>query len=78
MFAVILFFLPETLYVRPETESPRHQPKPNYSKSVFVDGLKIRDRRPDTPLHGDQFVLPIIRLAMKPSVVFPALYYATQ
>ena len=78
MFIIILFCLPETLYIRPEIESPPHCPQSNYSKSAFLDGLKIRDRTPDTPLRLDQFVLPIFRLALKPRIVFPALYSATQ
>ena len=78
MFVIVLFCLPETLYVRPEVESQQHQSKPKYSKKVFFDGLKIRDRTPDTPLYWNQFVLPTFKLAMKPGVVFPALYYATQ
>ena len=78
MFVIVLFCLPETLYVRPEVDLQQHRPKLKYSKAVFIDGLKIRDRIPDTPLHWNQFVLPTLRLAMKPGIVFPALYYATQ
>lgn len=78
MFVVVLFCLPETLYVRPEVEPQQQHSKPHYSTTAFIDGLKIHDRTPDTPLRWSQFVLPICRLAMNPHVVFPALYYATQ
>lgn len=78
MLIIVLFCLPETLYVRPEVESSSNHIRPNYSKATFVDGLKIRDRNPDTSLSWDKFVLPILRLALNPHVVFPALYYGTQ
>lgn len=78
MFVIVLFCLPETLYVRPEAESQQHHPKPKYSKIAFLDGLKIRDRTPDTPLRWNHFILPVFRLAGKSRVVYPALYYATQ
>ena len=78
MFVIVLFCLPETLYVRPEVESQPHHFKPKYSKTAFVDGLGIWDRTPDTPLRWNKFVLPTFKLAMKPGVIFPALYYATQ
>ena len=84
MFVIVLFCLPETLYVRPEVVSQQQQQqqqqqsKPKYSKTSFFDGLRFRDRTPDTPLRWNQFVLPTFKLAMKPGVVFPALYYATQ
>ena len=78
MFVIILFCLPETLFVRPEVESQARRTTAKYSTTAFIDGLKIQDRRPDTPLHWNQFVLPTLKLTMKPRVVFPALYYATQ
>lgn len=73
-----MFCLPETLYVRPEVEPQQYHSKPKYSQTAFIDGLKIRNRTPDTPLRWDQFVFPTFKLAKKPHVVFPALYYATQ
>lgn len=78
MFVIILFCLPETLYVRPDVGSPPHHSQSKYGVAAFLDGLKIRDRTPNNPLRGNQFVLPIFRLALKPRIVFPALYYATQ
>ena len=78
MFIIGLFCLPETLFVRPEVESQQDHPKSKYSKAAFIDGLKIRDRTPDIPLRWNQFILPIFKLAMKPRVILPALYYATQ
>ena len=78
MFIFVLLCLSETLYVRPEVESQQDHPKSKYSKAAFIDGLQIRDRTPDIPLRWNQFILPTFKLAMKPSVIFPALYYATQ
>ena len=49
-----------------------------YSKTTFLDRLKVRDRTPNTPLSWDKFILPPLRLALKPHAVFPAFYYATQ
>ncbi|KAL9068285.1 MAG: hypothetical protein Q9161_006311 [Pseudevernia consocians] len=40
---IFLFCLPGTLFVRPEVESQPHLSKPEYSKTAFVDGLKIWD-----------------------------------
>lgn len=78
MLIIILFYLPETFYVRSEVESSSNHIRPNYSKVTFVDGLKIRDRNPGTSLSWDKFVLPTLWLALKPHVVSPALYYGTQ
>ena len=80
MFLVILFCLPETLYVRPETDSKTEVPevKSKDTKGVFSDGLKLKDRNPELPLRLNQFVWPSIKMARYPSVLFPALYYATQ
>lgn len=78
MFIIVLFWLPETLYIRPEVESSSNHIRPNYSKAILVDGLKIRDRNPDASLSWNTFALPTLRLALKPHVVFPALYYGTQ
>ena len=78
MFLVALLCLPETLYSRPEVDTSIQQPKPKYIKSTFLQSLQIRDRRPQMPLRWDEFVLPTIKLAMKPHLIFPVLYYATQ
>ena len=78
MFIIVLFCQPETLYVQSEVKSQSYDSRPRYSKATFVDGLKIQDRTPNTPLRWNKFVLPTFRLALKPHVVFPALYYATQ
>lgn len=78
MLVIVLFCLPETLYVRPEIETGFNHIRPRYNKATFVDGLKIRDRNPDTSLGRDKFVLPTLRLALNSHIVFPALYYGTQ
>ena len=78
MFIIVLFCLPETLYVRPDMKSQPCIHRTTYSKTTFLDGLKFRDRTPSTSLSWDKFILPPFRLALKPHTVFPALYYATQ
>ena len=78
MFVIALPCLPETLYVRSEVDSPAYDSRPKYSKTIFVDSLKIRDRDPIAPLRWDKFIIPTFRLIQKPRVIFPALYYATQ
>ena len=78
MFIIVLFCLPETLYVRSDVKSQPYSPKKNYSKTIFLDSLKTRDRTPHIPLSWNKFILPPLRFALKPHAVFPALYYATQ
>lgn len=78
MLVIVLFCLPETLYVRPEIETSPNHIRPMYNKATFVDGLKIQDRNPDTSLGRDKFVLPTLRLALNSRIVFPALCYGTQ
>ena len=78
MFIIVLFCLPETLYVRSDVKSQPYSPKNNYSKTIFLDSLKIRDRTPNIPLNWNKFILPPLRFTLKPHAVFPALYYATQ
>ena len=78
MFIIVVFCLPETLYVRSDVTPQPYISKTNYSKATFLDGLKIRDRTPNTPLSWKKFIVPPFRLAMQPHAVFPALYYATQ
>lgn len=78
MLVIVLFCLLETLYVRLEIETSPNHIRPRYNKATSVDGLKIRDRNPDTSLGRDKFVLSIFRLALNSHIVFPALYYGTQ
>lgn len=78
MFLVIHFCLPETSYVQPAADTASYKPDPNHKNSSFLDGLKFRDRRPDSPLHFHDFVLPVFKMALKPHVIFPVLYYSTQ
>lgn len=78
MFLVVLFCLPETLYVRPEAHTESQDPNLSYKKVSYFAGRKFRDRTPDSPLSFHDFFLPVFKLALKPHVIFPALYYATQ
>ena len=77
MFVVIFFGLPETLYVRYPTSAPPAE-KPRLGMSAYLHQLKIWTRHPDLKLRATDFVLPNLKMLKYPSVVFPALYYASQ
>jgi hypothetical protein len=79
MLIVIFFCLPETLYVRntslvaSETTNAPHLPKKTY-----INRLKILVPQPELKLRKEQFVLPSLKMAKYPSVIFPAIYYGAQ
>ena len=81
MLFTILFCFPETLYVRKEEESDQEMNQASgarFSKSIFFSSLRLWSNYPESQLRWDQFVLPTLKLMRYPSVIFPALYYATQ
>jgi MFS family permease len=43
-----------------------------------MKGLRLWSHYPELTLRANQFVLPSIKMAKYPSVIFPAIYYATQ
>lgn len=78
MFVVIFFCLPETLYVRYPTTVDAPPKKPRLGPAAYLKSLKLWTRHPDLKLRAGDFVLPSIRMIKYPSVIFPALYYASQ
>jgi MFS family permease len=79
VLVLIFFCMPETLYVR------HHQPRVTpdtrrgyISKATYLKGLRLWSHHPELKLRANQFVLPSIKMAKYPSVIFPAIYYATQ
>lgn len=89
MFLVILFGLPETLYVRAHNSSnnlPMAAPTNNRERETPSLGVKTYLSRlapyagplPGLELHAADFILPVLRVAKYPSVLFPAAYYGAQ
>jgi MFS family permease len=77
MFVIIFFCLPETLYVRqPTTVVPAAPPR--MGMKGYLHGLKLWTRHPDLRLKATDFVIPTVKMMKYPSVLFPALYYASQ
>ncbi|OAG41039.1 hypothetical protein AYO21_04652 [Fonsecaea monophora] len=87
--AVILitafFCLPETLYLRkrdvdtskPDLLKSPIEHRPRFTKEVYFSRMRLRSNFPELRLRPNQFVLPALKMVKYPSVLFPALYYAT-
>lgn len=86
MFLVILFGLPETLYVRTTDDLTHAAPADRRERETSSLGLKGYAARlkpyagpfPGLSLRLRDFVWPALRMAKYPSVLFPAAYYAAQ
>jgi MFS family permease len=79
VLVIIFFCMPETLYVRhnkPRIDSNTR--RGHITKAVYMKGLRLWSIHPELKLRANQFVLPSIKMARYPSVIFPAIYYATQ
>ena len=77
MFTVMLFCLPETLYVRrPEALTETNHERLSFKNYRHM--LRFWTRDPALKLRARQFVLPSIKMMKYPSVIFPAMYYASQ
>lgn len=84
MFLVILFGLPETLYIRQAltTTAPTNARERETNAMPFKSYLSRLT--PYTKIEGapqlkpTDFVLPALRMAKYPSVLFPAAYYGAQ
>ncbi|EXJ67771.1 uncharacterized protein A1O5_09117 [Cladophialophora psammophila CBS 110553] len=85
MFTTAFFSLPETLYIRKRSVSaskpnvvklPTEHP-PRFTKEVYFSRLQLYSNIPEIRLRLNQFVLPALKMIKYPSVLFPALYYAT-
>ena len=77
-FIVLLFGLPETLYYSPRTYSDTNEVAPKLSWFTYKTLLRPWRRYPGVHLKAKHFILPSFRMARYPSVLFPAVYYATQ
>lgn len=81
--AVIIVGLPETGYFDPRASTndgdalPSPTPPP-FSKRLYYSQLKPYTKFPGFKLKLRHFVLPSFRMAIYPSVLLPALYYAAQ
>lgn len=86
MFLVILFGLPETLYIRNHATLTHAAPTDSREREAPALGAKKYLARlapyagpfPGLTLHATDFVLPALRMAKYPSVLFPAAYYGAQ
>ena len=79
VFVLIFFCMPETLYVRAGKPRITENTKRGYiSKKTYMDAMRLWSNHPELTIKASQFVLPSIKMARYPSVIFPAIYYATQ
>ncbi|EIM91356.1 MFS general substrate transporter [Stereum hirsutum FP-91666 SS1] len=94
MFIFLVFFLPETLYLRESRPSlsgmercgeveggGAENANVTAEKGLWkrhIDRLRYRGKFEGRDVRVKDFVLPIVEIARYPSVLFPALYYATQ
>lgn len=75
---VLIFFLPETVYYRPRVYSDSVVEAPKVTMAAYRELLAPWRSYPGVKLRAKHFVLPSFRMARYPSVIFPALYYASQ
>jgi multidrug resistance protein len=80
MLLVITFCLPETLYIRDPTRLTRtvSEREVDFTPRTYVSRLRLYSDFPELKLRWNQFIIPSIKMAKYPSVLFPALYYAAQ
>ena len=80
MVITVFFLLPETLYIRKPTIEEDKRPTLNgrFGFKTYISRMRLYSKNPQLDLKLKQFVWPSIRMAMYPSVLFPALYYASQ
>lgn len=80
MLLVITFCLPETLYIRDPTRLTRvvSEREVDFTPRTYVSRLRLYSNFPGLKLRWNQFIVPSIKMAKYPSVLFPALYYAAQ
>jgi MFS family permease len=78
MFIIIFFCLPETLYVRHPTEVLVTTAAHQMGMKGYAHRLKLWRTYPELKLKATDFVIPTVKMMKYPSVLFPALYYASQ
>jgi hypothetical protein len=49
-----------------------------FTLKTYISRLKLYSTFPGLKLRWKQFIIPSLRMAQYPSVIFPALYYAAQ
>ena len=84
MLLIIFFGFPETLYVpssaalaKDGATNPLSPQEPSSSRS-YLNRLKPFSHHPSVHLRWSDFVLPTLKMARYPNVLFPALYFGTQ
>ena len=77
MFIVMLFCLPETLYIRKSTTSGVSSP-PRLGFTGYLNRMRLWSTYPELKLRAREFFIPALGMMRYPSVIFPALYYASQ
>ncbi|RAO72324.1 uncharacterized protein BHQ10_008336 [Talaromyces amestolkiae] len=80
MLLVIAFGLPETLYIRDPTRLARtqYEREVDFTPRSYFSRLRLYSSFPELKLQWNQFVIPSLKMAKYPSVLFPAVYYAAQ
>lgn len=84
MFLVILLALPETLHVNSQTQQIEASVLPEAERPLsirlrrYIRNLRLYSNHTSMSLQWNQFVIPCLKMARYPSVLFPALYYCTQ
>lgn len=80
MLLVITFCLPETMYIRDQSRPTRtfSEREIAFTPKAYISRLKPYSNFPELRLRWNQFIVPSLKMARYPSVIFPALYYAAQ
>jgi len=78
MLLVITFCLPATLYIRDQSRLTRtmSEREIDFTPKTYVSQLRLYSTFPQLKLRWNQFIIPSLKMAKYPSVLFPALYYA--
>ncbi|PMD27634.1 MFS general substrate transporter [Hyaloscypha hepaticicola] len=78
MLVIITFCLPETLYIRDQARLTRtmSEREIDFTPKTYASQLRLYSTFPQLKLRWNQFIIPSLKMARYPSVLFPALYYA--
>ncbi|GME50247.1 MFS general substrate transporter [Neofusicoccum parvum] len=79
LLTTIIFFLPETLYVRESLTPANMGPSTTrLNREQYINRLRLWTSYPSLKLQGSHFVIPTLKMMKYPSVIFPALYLSSQ
>ncbi|KAL9097140.1 MAG: hypothetical protein Q9165_000567 [Trypethelium subeluteriae] len=80
MVVVVFFCLPETLFSRKNIVENAERPpmRGPFTIKTYISRLGLYTKNQELDLKPRHFVWPSIKMVMYPSVLFPALYYASQ